>query len=274
MKIKYKIMNLVNFIFLKLKFIKGIYYINSPDNLPPPLSKEEEVNIFAKLEENDEEAKQILIVHNLRLVVYIAKKFESTGICIDDLISIGTIGLIKAVNTFRPSKNIKLATYASRCIENEILMHLRKVQSGKNDISIDEPLNVDWDGNELLLSDILGTDENVINYHIESDVEKNILISAVNNLGQRERSIMNLRFGLQNNNEHTQKEVADIIGISQSYISRIEKRIIKKLKKDLEKVIWWISSFFLLILIIGTLIFNYLEPIRKKTYVTKRRKWN
>ena len=237
MKIKYKIMNLVNFIFLKLKFIKGIYYINSPDNLPPPLSKEEEVNIFAKLEENDEEAKQILIVHNLRLVVYIAKKFESTGICIDDLISIGTIGLIKAVNTFRPSKNIKLATYASRCIENEILMHLRKVQSGKNDISIDEPLNVDWDGNELLLSDILGTDENVINYHIESDVEKNILISAVNNLGQRERSIMNLRFGLQNNNEHTQKEVADIIGISQSYISRIEKRIIKKLKKDLEKVI-------------------------------------
>ncbi len=230
-------MNLVNFIFLKLKFIKGIYYINSPDNLPPPLSKEEEVNIFAKLEENDEEAKQILIVHNLRLVVYIAKKFESTGICIDDLISIGTIGLIKAVNTFRPSKNIKLATYASRCIENEILMHLRKVQSGKNDISIDEPLNVDWDGNELLLSDILGTDENVINYHIESDVEKNILISAVNNLGQRERSIMNLRFGLQNNNEHTQKEVADIIGISQSYISRIEKRIIKKLKKDLEKVI-------------------------------------
>lgn len=230
-------MNLVNFIFLKLKFIKGIYYINSPDNLPPPLSKEEEVNIFAKLEENDEEAKQILIVHNLRLVVYIAKKFESTGICIDDLISIGTIGLIKAVNTFRPSKNIKLATYASRCIENEILMHLRKVQSGKNDISIDEPLNVDWDGNELLLSDILGTDENVINYHIEADVEKNILISAVNNLCQRERSIMNLRFGLQNNNEHTQKEVADIIGISQSYISRIEKRIIKKLKKDLEKVI-------------------------------------
>ena len=274
MKIKYKIMNLVNFIFLKLKFIKGTYYINSPDNLPPPLSKEEEVNIFAKLEENDEEAKQILIVHNLRLVVYIAKKFESTGICIDDLISIGTIGLIKAVNTFRPSKNIKLATYPSRCIENELLMHLRKVQSGKNDISIDEPLNVDWDGNELLLSDILGTDENVINYHIESDVEKNILISAVNNLGQRERSIMNLRFGLQNNNEHTQKEVADIIGISQSYISRIEKRIIKKLKKDLEKVIWWISSFFLLILIIGTLIFNYLEPIRKKTYVTKRRKWN
>ena len=237
MKIKYKIMNLVNFIFLKLKFIKGIYYINSPDNLPPPLSKEEEVDVFARLEENDEEAKQILIVHNLRLVVYIAKKFESTGICIDDLISIGTIGLIKAVNTFCPSKNIKLATYASRCIENEILMHLRKVQSGKNDISIDEPLNVDWDGNELLLSDILGTDENVINYHIESDVEKNILISAVNNLGQRERSIMNLRFGLQNNNEHTQKEVADIIGISQSYISRIEKRIIKKLKKDLEKVI-------------------------------------
>lgn len=228
---------IIKYIIKKLNLSKGIYYINSPDILPPPLSKEEELETFKKLEENDENAKQKLIVHNLRLVVYIAKKFESTGICIDDLISIGTIGLIKAVNTFCPSKNIKLATYASRCIENEILMHLRKVQSCKNDISIDEPLNVDWDGNELLLSDILGTDENIINYNIESDVEKNILISAINRLGKREQNIMNLRFGLQNNNEHTQKEVADIIGISQSYISRIEKRVIKKLKKDLEKVI-------------------------------------
>lgn len=230
-------LKIIKYIIKKLKLSKGIYYINSPDILPPPLSKEEELETFKKLEENDENAKQKLIVHNLRLVVYIAKKFESTGICIDDLISIGTIGLIKAVNTFCPSKNIKLATYASRCIENEILMHLRKVQSCKNDISIDEPLNVDWDGNELLLSDILGTDENIINYIIESDVEKNILISAINRLGKREQNIMNLRFGLQNNNEHTQKEVADIIGISQSYISRIEKRVIKKLKKDLEKVI-------------------------------------
>ena len=228
---------IIKYIIKKLNLSKGIYYITSPDILPPPLSKEEELETFKKLEENDENAKQKLIVHNLRLVVYIAKKFESTGICIDDLISIGTIGLIKAVNTFCPSKNIKLATYASRCIENEILMHLRKVQSCKNDISIDEPLNVDWDGNELLLSDILGTDENIINYNIESDVEKNILISAINRLGKREQNIMNLRFGLQNNNEHTQKEVADIIGISQSYISRIEKRVIKKLKKDLEKVI-------------------------------------
>ncbi|MBP0979728.1 MAG: RNA polymerase sporulation sigma factor SigE [Oscillospiraceae bacterium] len=230
-------LKLINFIIKKLKKLNGIYYINSPDVLPAPLSKEEETEIFLRLEKNDERAKQKLIVHNLRLVVYIAKKFESTGICIDDLISIGTIGLIKAVNTFCPSKNIKLATYASRCIENEILMHLRKVQSSKNDISIDEPLNVDWDGNELLLSDILGTDENIVNYNIELDVEKNILISAINRLDQRERNIMNLRFGLQNNNEHTQKEVADMIGISQSYISRIEKRVIKKLKKDLEKVI-------------------------------------
>lgn len=227
----------INFILIKLKKSNFIYYINSPDILPEPLSREEESEIFLKLEKKDEGAKQKLIVHNLRLVVYIAKKFESTGICIDDLISIGTIGLIKAVNTFCPDKNIKLATYASRCIENEILMHLRKVQSSKNDISIDEPLNVDWDGNELLLSDILGTDENIVNYDIELDVERNILISAVNSLGKRERNIMNLRFGLQNNNEHTQKEVADIIGISQSYISRIEKRVIKKLKKDLEKVI-------------------------------------
>lgn len=223
--------------FFKFKLFNCLYYINSPDVLPPPLSKDDELETFKLLEKNDDKAKQKLVVHNLRLVVYIAKKFESTGICIDDLISIGTIGLIKAVNTFCPSKNIKLATYASRCIENEILMHLRKVQSSKNDVSIDEPLNVDWDGNELLLSDILGTDENIINYNIESDVEKNILISAVNKLGKRERNIMILRFGLQNNNEHTQKEVADIIGISQSYISRIEKRVIKKLKKDLEKVI-------------------------------------
>ena len=235
MKIKYKIMNLVNFIFLKLKFIKGIYYINSPDNLPPPLNKEEEVDVFARLEENDEEAKQILIVHNLRLVVYIAKKFESTGICIDDLISIGTIGLIKAVNTFCPSKNIKLATYASRCIENEILMHLRKVQSGKNDISIDEPLNVDWDGNELLLSDILGTSEDIIYKDIEREVDRKLLRKALEKLSDREQIIIKMRFGLDSSEgeEKTQKEVADELGISQSYISRLEKKIMKRLKKEM-----------------------------------------
>ena len=179
----------------------------------------------------------MLIVHNLRLVVYIARKFESTGIGVEDLISIGTIGLIKAVNTFCPKRNIKLATYASRCIENEILMFLRKSQSSKNEVSIDEPLNIDWDGNELLLSDVLGTESDSVNIGIEHDVEKNLLLEAVNRLGERERTIMQLRFGLINGNEHTQKEVADMIGISQSYISRLEKKIIKRLKRDLEKSI-------------------------------------
>lgn len=174
-------------------------------------------------------------MHNLRLVVYIARKFESTGIGIEDLISIGTIGLIKAVNTFCPGRNIKLATYASRCIENEILMHLRKVQNQRGEVSIDEPLNIDWDGNELLLSDVLGTDGDIVGRGIESDVEKSILMDAVNRLGERERQIMQLRFGLSGEKEHTQKEVADIIGISQSYISRLEKRIIKRLKKELER---------------------------------------
>lgn len=174
-------------------------------------------------------------MHNLRLVVYIARKFESTGIGIEDLISIGTIGLIKAVNTFCPGRNIKLATYASRCIENEILMHLRKVQNQRGEVSIDEPLNIDWDGNELLLSDVLGTDGDIVGRGIESDVEKSILMDAVNRLGERERQIMQLRFGLSGGKEHTQKEVADIIGISQSYISRLEKRIIKRLKKELER---------------------------------------
>lgn len=215
---------------------QSIYYINGPETLPPPLTKEEEAVIFLKLENQDDEAKQELIIHNLRLVVYIAKKFESTGIGVEDLISIGTIGLIKAVNTFCPQRNIKLATYASRCIENEILMHLRKSQSHRHEVSIDEPLNIDWDGNELLLSDILGTDSDSINRPIEQDIEKNILIETVNKLGERERTIMQLRFGLLDGNEHTQKEVADIIGISQSYISRLEKRIIKRLKKELERI--------------------------------------
>ena len=187
------------------------------------------------LENNDPKAKNMLIEHNLRLVVYIAKKFESTGIGIEDLVSIGTIGLIKAVNTFSPCKGIKLATYASRCIENEILMFIRKTQPQKNEISIDEPLNVDWDGNELLLSDILGTENDVVNKGIEQDAEKAVLNNAVVRLCEREHNIMVLRFGLKGETEHTQKEVADKIGISQSYISRLEKKIISKLKKELEK---------------------------------------
>ncbi len=213
---------------------KAIFYINGPENLPAPLTREEEAQVFRRLPE-DPEARDTLIVHNLRLVVYIARKFESTGIGVEDLISIGTIGLIKAVNTFCPDRNIKLATYASRCIENEILMYLRKTQPQKNEISIDEPLNIDWDGNELLLSDILGTDSDTVNRNIESQVERNLLLETVAKLGERERMIMELRFGLGGKTEHTQKEVADIIGISQSYISRLEKRIMKWLKAELEK---------------------------------------
>ncbi|MEG2852446.1 MAG: sigma-70 family RNA polymerase sigma factor, partial [Hydrogenoanaerobacterium sp.] len=191
-----------------LQPVSGIFYINGPESLPPPLNKEEEAVVFAGLERNDIACRQKLITHNLRLVVYIARKFESTGIGVEDLISIGTIGLIKAVNTFCPSRNIKLATYASRCIENEILMFLRKTQGLKNEISIDEPLNVDWDGNELLLSDILGTESDSVNKNIESDAEKSILHEAVNRLSERERNIMQMRFGLLDGNEHTQKEVA------------------------------------------------------------------
>ncbi len=234
-------MQLIKKIINKIKeFIKsqygGVYYVNGSETLPPPLTKAEEEKAFILLESNSPEARNLLIEHNLRLVVYIAKKFEGTGICIEDLVSIGTIGLIKAVKTFRPSKNIKLATYASRCIENEILMFLRKTSQHKNDISIDEPLNIDWDGNELLLSDILGTDDDTVNRGIESEAEKSILLDAVERLAGREKLIMKMRFGLIDGKERTQKEVADEIGISQSYISRLEKRIIKKLKKDLEKV--------------------------------------
>ena len=211
------------------------HYINGPETLPPPLSLEEEAEVLLRLEKGQQSAKEELITRNLRLVVYIAKKFESTGVSIEDLISIGSIGLIKAVSTFKTDKNIKLATYASRCIENEILMYLRKTANHKNDISIDEPLNVDWDGNELLLSDVLGTDGNSVNADIEAATEKDLLLSAVEKLGTREKMIMELRFGLGRGKEKTQKEVADMIGISQSYISRLEKRIIKKLKKEIEK---------------------------------------
>lgn len=212
---------------------KGIYYINGPDLLPAPLSKEKEAEAIERLE-FDDEAKNMLIEHNLRLVVYIAKRFENTGIYIEDLISIGTIGLIKAINTFRADKNIKLATYASRCIENEILMYIRKNAGHASDISIDEPLNVDWDGNELLLSDILGSDEDTVSYEIERQEELKVIHNAVCALDPRERQIVELRFGMNGHREMTQKEVADLLGISQSYISRLEKKIMSELKKELE----------------------------------------
>ena len=221
----------------KVGLFNTLHYINGAQTLPAPLNKEEEKIAFQKLETDPQQARETLIVHNLRLVVYIAKKFESTGIYVEDLVSIGTIGLIKAVNTFSPAKNIKLATYASRCIENEILMYLRKNTQSRNDISIDEPLNIDWDGNELLLSDILGTENDSVNKDIELEVEKDLLKKCVSNLNPREKQIMEMRFGLRTGTEMTQKEVADTIGISQSYISRLEKRIIKHLKTELEKAI-------------------------------------
>ena len=214
-----------------------VYYINGSITLPPPLTKDEEQQIMKRISEGNESAREPLITHNLRLVVYIAKKFESPGANVEDLISIGTIGLIKAVNTFSPDRNIKLATYASRCIENEILMFLRKSTQLKNEVSIDEPLNTDWDGNELLLSDVLGSEPEAINYNIEKELENNMLIDAVNRLPDRESLIMELRYGLDGHKEHTQKQVADMLGISQSYISRLEKKIIKRLKSDLKKAI-------------------------------------
>ncbi len=217
-------------------FTGNVHYVNGSDTLPPPLTKQEEQEVFCRLMEDDTEARKTLIVHNLRLVVYIAKKFESTGIGIEDLVSIGTIGLIKAVNTFCPAKNIKLATYASRCIENEILMFLRKASQYRGDLSIDEPLNTDYDGNELLLSDVLGTDDDIVSKGIENEAERTMLRDAVAELGGREREIMEMRFGLLDGKEKTQKEVADIIGISQSYISRLEKKIIKKLRVRLESL--------------------------------------
>ena len=217
---------------------KDIHYIGGSDILPAPLETEEERKAIRGLgTENDEQARKMLIEHNLRLVVYIAKKFDNTGVGVEDLISIGTIGLIKAINTFDPDKNIKLATYASRCIENEILMYLRRNSKTKMEVSIDEPLNVDWDGNELLLSDILGTDDDVISRKMEDEVEISLLGKAISKLSPREQLIIRLRFGLNNTDgeEKTQKEVADILGISQSYISRLEKRIMKRLKKEIVK---------------------------------------
>ena len=217
---------------------KEIHYIGGAEVLPPPLSGEEEHDCIEKLlGEDGEQARKQLIEHNLRLVVYIAKKFDNTGVGVEDLISIGTIGLIKAINTFNPEKNIKLATYASRCIENEILMYLRRNSKTKLEVSIDEPLNVDWDGNELLLSDILGTDEDVIYKDLETEVEHKLLRKAMEHLSGRERKIVELRFGLNTKDgvEMTQKEVADLLGISQSYISRLEKKIMKRLRKEIVK---------------------------------------
>lgn len=215
---------------------QSVDYINGADQLPPPLSKQEEQKAFELLEKDEKKARELLIIHNLRLVVYIAKKFETTGIGIEDLVSIGTIGLIKAVKTFCPDKNIKLATYASRCIENEILMFLRKASQYKNEISIDEPLNIDWDGNELLLSDVLGTDDDIVNKGIEMEAEKQVLRQEINKLDKREKMIMEMRFGLVSGKEMTQKQVADKVGISQSYISRLEKRIIKSIRQKMEKI--------------------------------------
>ena len=217
---------------------KDIHYIGGSEILPAPLETDEEAAVIEELgTEEDEQAKKLLIEHNLRLVVYIAKKFDNTGVGVEDLISIGTIGLIKAINTFNPNKNIKLATYASRCIENEILMYLRRNNKTKLEVSIDEPLNVDWDGNELLLSDILGTEEDTIYRNIEQEVERKILLRAINHLSGRERMIIRMRFGLgtPDGEEKTQKEVADILGISQSYISRLEKKIMQRLNKEIVK---------------------------------------
>ena len=214
----------------------GICYIGGSETLPPPLTREEELSYMRKMAGGDTAARATLIERNLRLVVYIARKFENTGIGIEDLISIGTIGLIKAVNSFDPEKNIKLATYASRCIENEILMVLRRTSRLKLEVSFDEPLNTDWDGNELLLSDILGTEPDLVSRELDSAVEKQMLCEAVETLSKRERDIVRMRYGLGGGGEHTQKEVADMLGISQSYISRLEKRIIGKLRTQIEKM--------------------------------------
>ena len=231
-QVKIKLLNIL----IKLKMHPEVHYVGSSEALPPPLSNDEEKYLIDKLEEGDRAVKSVLIERNLRLVVYIARKFENTGVGIEDLVSIGTIGLIKAVNTFDPKKKIKLATYASRCIENEILMHLRRNNKTKTEVSFDEPLNIDWDGNELLLSDVLGTENDIIYRSIEEEVDKKLLHAAMKKLNPREKKIMEFRFGLMDGTEKTQKEVADILGISQSYISRLEKRIIKRLRKEFRKL--------------------------------------
>ncbi|PFJ15262.1 RNA polymerase sporulation sigma factor SigE [Bacillus cereus] len=238
MKLKFYFVYLWYKVLLKLGIkTDEIYYIGGSEALPPPLTKEEEEVLLNKLPKGDQAARSLLIERNLRLVVYIARKFENTGINIEDLISIGTIGLIKAVNTFNPEKKIKLATYASRCIENEILMHLRRNNKNRSEVSFDEPLNIDWDGNELLLSDVLGTDDDIITKDLEATVDRHLLMKALHQLNDREKQIMELRFGLAGGEEKTQKDVADMLGISQSYISRLEKRIIKRLRKEFNKMV-------------------------------------
>jgi len=229
-----KIKKMFYLFLLKIGIIKPTFYINGPETLPPPLTQSAETELVGK---SDKASRDTLIIHNLRLVVYIARKFDTANTNIEDLISIGTIGLIKAVNTFCPERNIKLATYASRCIENEILMFLRKSSSQRHEISIDEPLNIDWDGNELLLSDVLGSDGDEVGRGVEQEDEKNLLNNFVQGLPAREKQIMEMRFGMNGYDEYTQKEVADTLGISQSYISRLEKRIINKLKKQIEKAV-------------------------------------
>ena len=228
-----RLLQLIRKFFARLFAKKEVFYINGPETLPPPLDPEMEAEIIAQLE-NDPQKASILIEHNLRLVVYIAKKFESTGTGLEDLISIGTIGLVKAINTYKADKNIKLATYASRCIENEILMYIRKSSNKHIEISIDEPLNTDWDGNELLLSDVLGTEDDLVYKGIEQREDKKIIADALSKLSKREQVIINLRYGFWGGRELTQKEVADKLGISQSYISRLEKKIIRRLKKEIE----------------------------------------
>ncbi|NMA54742.1 MAG: RNA polymerase sporulation sigma factor SigE [Firmicutes bacterium] len=215
---------------------RAVWYVGSSEALPPPLSRTEEVYLLDRLQGGDKAVRSLLIEHNLRLVVYIARKFENTGVGIEDLVSIGSIGLIKAVNTFNPAKKIKLATYASRCVENEILMFLRRNNKLRVEVSFDEPLNIDWDGNELLLSDILGTDRDIISRRVEEDVEKKLLHQALNRLAPRERLIVEQRFGLSGEPKKTQKEVADLLGISQSYISRLEKRILKRLRREIKRL--------------------------------------
>ena len=231
-----KIIDIINKAYNKIfniDDIEKIFYVGGSDNLPAPLSSKEEEEAIKKLDKGDENARKLLVEHNLRLVVYIAKKFENTGVGIEDLVSIGTIGLMKAINTFNSEKKIKLATYASRCIENEILMYLRRSNRLKSEISIDEPLNQDSDGNELLLSDILGTEEDITSRRLEDEVDQKLLKASISKLNKREKDIMELRFGFITGNEKTQKEVADMLGISQSYISRLEKKIIGKMKKEI-----------------------------------------
>ena len=229
-------MHLIRLLLLRLFPPPGVHYIGGSDVMPPPLSAEAEQAALAALAEGDEDARTLLIEHNLRLVVFLAKRFENTGVNLEDLISIGTIGLIKAINTFQAGKNIKLATYASRCIENEILMYLRKLSSQRTEVSFDEPLNTDWDGNELLLSDVLGTEGDEVSRPMEDDADRQALLAAVDRLGPRERDIICLRFGLRGRREYTQKEVADRMGISQSYISRLEKRILLRLRREILRV--------------------------------------